>query len=196
MRWDLYTIRDAPGGKCLKCRPRWYHILMKWFYALVAIAASLPAAVNPQLKQVTTVYILSMRSGMDQFLANQLTASGIFQVVTDPQKADAILTDRVGESFESKLKDLYPPPAPPKPDKDAKDDKKKDKDDSDTPVARVSGAIGGKGTFFLVDRKSRTVLWSIYERPKDSSPHELSKTAEKVVRRLKDDLADKKQPSS
>ncbi len=174
---------------------------------MAAIAASLPAAVNPQLKQVTTVYILSMRSGMDQFLANQLTASGIFQVVTDPQKADAILTDHVGESFESKLKELYPPPPPPKKpeeanddsaDKPAKKDAKKDKKDDkdDTPIARVSGAIGGKGNFFLVDRRSRSVLWSIYERPKDTTPGELSRTAERVVRHLKDDLTDKKQSGS
>jgi hypothetical protein len=169
---------------------------MKWFCALVAIATALPAAVNPQLKQVTTVYILSMRSGMDQFLANQLTAAGIFQVVTDPQKADAILTDRLGESFEEKFKELYPPPAPPKPDGDAKDDKKKAKDDSDNPLAHAPGTIGGRGNFFLVDRKSRAVLWSIYEQPKDSTPHELSRIAERVVRRLKDDLTDKKQSSS
>ena len=34
---------------------------------------SLPAAVNPQLKQVNSVYILGMSGGLDQFLANQLT---------------------------------------------------------------------------------------------------------------------------
>ena len=66
---------------------------------------------------------------MDQYLANQLTTLGVFQVVADPQKADAIITDRLGEPFEAKLKDLYPPPPPPHPlpappkDKDAKDDK-------------------------------------------------------------------------
>lgn len=178
---------------------------MKWFYALLAIAAtSLPAAVNPQLKQVTTVYVLSMKSGIDQFLANQLTASGIFQVVTDPQKADAILTDRVGEGFENKLKELYPPPPPPKKEADAKDEdqtagkaaKKDDKKDSDAVPPRVAGSSAGKGNFFLVDRKSRAVLWSIYERPKDSTPRELSKTAQRVIRRLKEDLTEKKEPSS
>jgi hypothetical protein len=39
------------------------------------------------------------------------------------------------------------------------------------------------------------VLWSIFEPPKDTTPGELSKTAEKVVKRLKLDLSDKKQPS-
>ena len=50
---------------------------------------------------------------MDQFLANQLTTDGVLQVVTDPQRADTILTDRIGEPLESKFKELYPPPPPP-----------------------------------------------------------------------------------
>jgi hypothetical protein len=36
------------------------------------------------------------------------------------------------------------------------------------------------------------VLWSVYERPKNTTPGELTKTAGKVVKQLKDDLADKK----
>jgi hypothetical protein len=32
------------------------------------------------------------------------------------------------------------------------------------------------------------VIWSIYERPKNSTPDELTKTATKVVQRLKKDL--------
>src|SRR5277367_1074317 len=85
-----------------------YYILMKLFCALTVLAAAAFATVNPQLHQVKRVYILSMGSGMDQFLANQLTKEGIFLVVTDPTKADAILTDNVGESFQKKLDDLYP----------------------------------------------------------------------------------------
>ena len=90
---------------------------MKLFCALfvhLALAAAAFASVNPQLHQVKRVYILAMGSGMDQYLANQLTTAGIFEVVTDPKKADAIVTDNVGEAFQKKLDDLYPPPAPPK----------------------------------------------------------------------------------
>jgi hypothetical protein len=185
---------------------------MKLFWSLALFAASVPAAVNPQLKQVNTVYILAMTSGMDQYLANRLTTLGVFQVVADPQKADAIITDRLGEPFEAKLKELYPPPPPPPQAKDEKDDKdgkdgkdgkdvksdKPAKDDKDSTEvasggARVSSFSRGKGNFFIVDRKSRSVLWSIYERPKDSTPGELSKTAERVVKRLKNDLTEKKQ---
>jgi hypothetical protein len=176
---------------------------MKLFCGLVLGAAMLvSAAVNPQLKQVNTVYILAMTGGMDQFLANQITASGVFQVVTDPKKADAIITDRLGESFETKLSELYPPPAPvvAPPPPPADDDKSKANDKKNTldlgaGAQRVNSGGRGKGNLFIVDRKSRNVLWSIFEPPKDSTPGELSKTAEKVVKRLKFDLSDKKQPS-
>jgi len=173
---------------------------MKLFCSLALLAAELAfGAANPQLKQVNSVYILAMSGGMDQFLANQITASGIFQVLTDPRKADAIITDHVGEALETKLKELYPPPAPPAAAaEEAKQNKSSDKRDGldfGAGVARVTSAGRGKGNLFIVDRKSRTVLWSIFEPPRDSTPGELSKTAEKVVKRLKFDLGDKKQPS-
>ena len=44
----------------------------------------------------------------------------------------------------------------------------------------------------MVDRGSRIVLWSVYERPKNSTPGELTKTAGRVVKHLKDDLTEKK----
>ena len=168
---------------------------MKLFCALALFAASLPAALNPDLKRVNTVYILPMGSGMDQFLANRLTTMGVFQVVTDPQKADALVTDRIGEAFQAKFDELYPPPAPPKPVKDeksAKDDKKDHKDElSPGAVPHTTSFNRGKGNFFIVDRRSRNVLWSIYERPTTTTPSELTKTAEKVVKRLKADLSEK-----
>ncbi len=49
----------------------------------------------------------------------------------------------------------------------------------------------GRGTIFLVDVKSRQVLWSAFERPKNSNPHELDHTAERVVKLLKQDLSPK-----
>jgi len=175
---------------------------MKLFCGLVLGAAVLTfAAVNPQLKQVNTVYILAMAGGMDQFLANQITASGVFQVVTDPKKADAIITDHVGESFETKLTELYPPPTPPAlPPPPADDEKKTTGNDKKLALdlgagtQHVNAGARGKGNLFIVDRKSRNVLWSIFEPPKDTTPEELSKTAVKVVKRLKLDLSDKKQP--
>jgi hypothetical protein len=181
---------------------------MKLFCAFTALLFAALASVNPQLHEVKRVYLLAMGSGMDQYLANQLTNSGIFEVVTDPKKADAIVTDNVGEAFQKKLDDLYPPPPAPKKEieatKPAADSvdlgdsgpetkvAKKDEFDFGGGSTRVSSLIRGKGNFFVVDRNSRTVLWSVYERPKNSSPGELTKTAGRVVKHLKDDLTDKK----
>jgi hypothetical protein len=188
---------------------------MKLFCAFTVLAAAAFAGVNPQLLQVKRVYILSMGSGMDQYLANQLTNSGIFEVVTDPKKADAIVTDNVGEAFQDKLDDLYPPPAPPKKEADAAkaaagSGTSLDVGDSGTSsgkTAKKDGLAGvdfgagavrstsfsrGKGNFFVVDRASRIVLWSVYERPKNSTPGELTKTAGRVVKHLKDDMTEKK----
>ncbi len=186
---------------------------MKLFCALIVLAAASFASVNPQLHQVKRVYILGMGSGMDQFLANQLTTEGVFEVVTDPKKADAIMTDNVGESFQKKLDDLYPPPPKPKTEaaavKPAADSSTSlDVGDSaaETKPAkrdllegvdlsgggRAPSLSRGKGNFFVVDRNSRSVLWSVYERPKNLSPAELTKTAGRVVKHLKDDLTGKK----
>jgi hypothetical protein len=187
---------------------------MKLFCALTTLAVTAVfASVNPQLHEVKHVYILAMTAGMDQFLASQLTKAGIFDVVTDPKKADAIITDRVGEAFESKFDDLYPPPTPPKkvaeetkPDADATSESPK----SDGPKTLreinseklsgldLSGATRpttmgrGKGNIFIVSRGSRSVLWSIYEPPKNNSSAELTKTAARVVKRLQEDLNPKK----
>jgi hypothetical protein len=179
------------------------------------LAAAAFATVNPQLHEVKRVYILAMGSGMDQYLANQLTNAGLFEVVTDPKKADAIVTDNVGESFQKKLDDLYPPPPQPKTATEAT----KPAADSGTPVDvgdsaaldskaakkdaladvdftgggnRPNSLTRGKGNFFVVDRNSRTVLWSVYDRPKNSTPRELTKTAGQIVKHLKDDLYPKK----
>jgi len=190
-----------------------------------ALAASF--AENAQLKHVQAVYILTMSGGMDQYLANQITRDGLFEVVTDPQKADAIITDRLGETFQKQLDDLYPPPKPVKPpkveaaktdapkadaakaeadktaDKPKTDDDASDKDhpkSDDLLSGMAATAVGlppstfgrGKGTIFIVDRHSRAVLWSIYERPRDMRPDTLDKTAGLIVRRLKRDLTETK----
>jgi hypothetical protein len=174
---------------------------MKLFRAWTAFAAAAAfATVNPQLHEVKRVYILAMSAGMDQFLANQLSKAGVFEVVTDPKKADAIITDRVGESFENKLDDLYPPPTPPKP------APPKDPSEETKPAVRgdplagvdLSGAARpnsmsrSKGNIFIVSRGSRSVLWSIYEPPKNNTARELTKTAERVVKHLQEDLIGKK----
>ena len=173
---------------------------MKFFSTLALAALSLAAAAaaaNPHLKQVNAVYILSMGNGMDQYLANQLTTAGVVQVVTDPKKADAILTDRLGQPFENKLAELYP--TAPTPEQVKKEEEAKEKatgrgGDTSSGIVRVTSSFSSsKGNFFLVDRNSRAVLWSVYEPSRDITPNALTKTAAKVVKRWQADLADKKQ---
>jgi hypothetical protein len=148
---------------------------------------------------VRTVYITPMTHGLDQHVANRLTRDRVLEVVADPARADAILTDRLGEPLEYQLEKLHPTPKPPE--EDAASDS--DKDDSDTAHAppakrlmtnvepRASAFGGGKGTVFLVDAHSRAILWSVYERPKRTTPDQLEQTAKRVVNRLKQDLAGK-----
>jgi hypothetical protein len=137
------------------------------------------------LATVESVYLLPMSSGLDQHLANRLTASGVFRVVADPKQADAVFTDKLGEAFEESLKTLFADKAPKPP-----DNEKEKADQSLAP--RVSSFSRGKGTIFLVDTATRGVLWSTYEKPRNSSSDEQDRTARRIVERLQGALKPKK----
>ena len=62
------------------------------------------------LAGVKTVYVMPMSRGLDQYLASRLTADHVFQIVTDPKLADAVLTDRIGEAFQIQLESFSPDP--------------------------------------------------------------------------------------
>jgi hypothetical protein len=169
------------------------------FRTLTLAAASvwaLGAQVHPAITEIKTVYLLNMASGLDQYLANQLTRMGRFEVVTDPKLADAIFTDRLGPSFEDRLTELYPPPPPPAPPDDATETATETKsatnllrDEATTPpVVRISSFGRGRGNVFLVSRKDRTVLWSHYEPPRGTQSRDLNGTAGSIVDRLEGDL--------
>ena len=140
------------------------------------------AAASAFCQEAQSVYILRMGSGFDQYLANNLTNQKLMRVVTDPQKADFILTDKLGESFQAKLDELYPPE---KPVAAVKKDAEPEKKEPQQPQKMVTNMGGGKGTIFLVDRKSKTVTWSTFFTPKDSSAVELNRSALKVVEQMK-----------
>jgi hypothetical protein len=155
------------------------------------------------LAGVRTVYILPMRSGLDQFLANRLTNGGVFRVVTDPKLADAVLTDHIGETLEAQLEEMIPDPEPvkklappataPPPKKDDSPSKSLvgsmvDPDAKQANPARNSTFGRTKGTVFLVGEKSRQVLWSVYDLPKGSDSKEMDRTASDIVSRIKKDL--------
>ena len=152
----------------------------------------------PGLSTVQNVYILPMSGGLDQYLAKSLTQHRQYQVVADPKAADAIFTDRIGEPFEKKLLELYPPPPPPERTKEEKDkdkDKEKDKDAlsvKEEPLVRMGGFSRNRGNIFLVERASKKVLWSLYKRPKSTLPDDMNRIAESIVASLQRDIASKK----
>ena len=85
---------------------------MKRLAIFLSCTALLGAA---ELSDVHTVYLLHMSKGLDQYLANRLTNDHVFRIVTDPKMADAVFTDQIGEGFQAKLTELYPPPESEKP---------------------------------------------------------------------------------
>ncbi len=167
---------------------------MKRLLCLLLTSGALVCAGD--LSTAKTVYVLSMPRGMDQYIANRLANSHIFQVVTDPKKADAFISDRVGEALQSQLDAIFPPPEPEPAQKDDEDEKP---GASTHPMfgptvnklsnpALVAGFARNKGTIFLVDAKSREVLWSVYDPPKSLDSKQLDRTATDIVSRLKKDL--------
>src|ERR1700722_8746035 len=117
---------------------------MKWFCLFAALSvAHAGSEVHPELLEVKTVYLLPMTYSLDQFLAIRLTKGGILQVVTDPNLADAILSEHIGTSLDEQMKSLY-------------GEKKADPADKDKATSfggPMAGGTRSKGAGFLVDRK-------------------------------------------
>lgn len=158
---------------------------MKLFYLLSALGLAVSGGSNPDLAEVKTVYLLPMTYSLDQFLAIRLTRGGVLQVVTDPKLADAVLSDHIGTGLEEKLKSLYG-------DQNADADKDKDKDKNSFSGNPMGGSTRSKGAVFLVDRKTRSVLWSDYVRPKNAQPDELHHVADRIAEQLEKDKKVKK----
>jgi hypothetical protein len=169
------------------------------FLILSGLACS--TLVHAQLKQVQAVYLLPMGSGLDQYLATRLVEMHLFQVVTDPKRADAVFVDRIGEGLEDKLAELYPEEKKVEKDtekdkdKDDKDKVTKDKDakDKDKDKNEFSGnstRVGstnlqrGKGTIFLIDRRTHTVIWSLYSPGKSTNSTDVNRNAGLIAKKL------------
>jgi hypothetical protein len=194
-------------------------------FACLALGADQP--VRPELLQVKTVYMLPMRYGLDQYLANELVRSGAVRVVLDPAKADAVFTDKLGDAVEQKLNALYPPPAKEVPKPAAADENKPATaaasdttatpgsvpdagtkptnsrssrkgggapdssyfsiyDAADGSNSRPQGSVSsGRGNVFLIDRNTRSVIWSYYEPPRSGQPGDLKHTADHVASAFK-----------
>lgn len=160
--------------------------------ALTFCAFGQGTARNAELSQIQRVYVLPMTAGFDQYLVNHLRGVSSMRIVTDPTKADAFFTDRLGVSFETKLKDIddksKEESAPPKTEEELASQKQGFK--LAPPI--VSSLGRGKGAIFLVERQSRNVVWSIYNKPKDYQPKTLDRVAEKVASAFKKELSGQK----
>ncbi|MCX6628076.1 MAG: hypothetical protein NTW28_10660 [Candidatus Solibacter sp.] len=153
------------------------------------------------LANVHTVYLLKMAKGLDQFLANRLTSDHVFQIVTDPKLADTVFTDQIGEGFQMKLEELFPtpesakpaPPPPPKPEKTGEEANPLLGDTVNKLSNPSMNSSFGRatGTVFLVDAKSRQLVWSVYQPPKGGTAKDMDRTATDIVNRIKRDLKGK-----
>lgn len=127
------------------------------------------SALLAQAPAIHSVYILPMAGGLDQYLAEHLTQSGAMSVVTDPKAADAFLTDHVGEPFEQKMSEFHQSAEAAK----------------NAPAIHPSfRSASSKGTVFLVDAKSRKVLWSDYEKPGSHDSATLNHVAARIVEKM------------
>jgi hypothetical protein len=162
---------------------------MKRFLLLFCCGGALLAAAD--LSGVHSVYLMPMSHALDQFLANRLTSDHAISVVVDPKLADAIFTDRIGEALTAKLDDISAALKPPVPaDKDGKDTGADRSPASKLDNPALSSTFGrAKGTLFLVDAKSRQVVWSTFEVPKSQEAAGLDRAATDIVSRLKRALA-------
>ena len=95
-------------------------------------------------------------------------------MVSDPKLADAVFTDPSATLFSTNWTTSIR--------RRTSEQSGRFFDDLWSPHA--SSFSRGKGTLFLVDAKSKQVVWSIFEKPKDNSPATLNKTAKKVIEKL------------
>ena len=171
---------------------------MKRLALLFSCSAALVCAAD--LSNVHTVYLLKMAKGLDQFLASRLTADHVFQVVTDPKLADAVFTDQIGEGFEMKLEELFPPPesreagAAPKPEKT--------EDEANPLLGDTVNKLSNPAIEFVVRPRQghrlpggRQVaaggLVGVPSLPKSGTPKDMDRTANDIVSRIKHDLKGK-----
>jgi hypothetical protein len=150
---------------------------MKRLVARLVFAIAFTAAMEGA--GVQTVYVLPMSGRLDLYVAEWLARGKMVRVTTNAKSADAILTDHLGEDFEHKLDQIL-----------AKDDDEDDDDQaSGSNPARYSPGRN-QGTVFLVDAKTRRVLWSDYEKPPSyRSAGKLNREAEKIVKKLANNLS-------
>jgi hypothetical protein len=123
-----------------------------------------------------TVYILEMSNALDQHLASRLSSTRLLWVVLDPGSADAVLTDSIDAAFWTWMQRTYPP---------AGAGSGSERTGAATSAPDVPPGVSQRGTIFLVDPRKRLVIWSTYELPRNSTPPEMDRSANRIVNQLK-----------
>ena len=163
----MKTMRVGVAAGCL------------WLGAAVACAAEM----SPPVEKV---YLLPMVSGFEQFLAQELVAQEVLQVVVDPQKADAFLTDHIGRRLEEELRLLLGGAEPEASTGAAEESASSTNADEAARRRALLGSFGrGRGTIFLIRREDGRVLWSTYQPLKRTTSEALHQAARQVASRLK-----------
>ena len=171
-------------------------LLLMGFCGLVSLFAyPLAGADWERLGRVQKVYLWPMSDSLDQFLAEQVATEGVFDVVVDPKRAQAILTDRISSKFLEGMEELFPTP------EEITEAKKEEEEEegADDPGSALAGAYRverspiysasrAEGAVFLVDVRTREVLWSTFLKGYDTTPKAMHRQARMVVMRLKKQL--------
>jgi hypothetical protein len=153
--------------------------------ALLSLLFACASAVAADLGSAQPVYFWAMQGSLDQYLAEQATKAGAVTVTVDPKMAKAIMTDRIDAPFLAAMDELFPV--------EGREETKKSSEsiEGDFQLSRPKNRPKGspKGTLFLVDVKTRQVLWSTYLGDFDSRPQSLHREARKVIERLEQEMA-------
>jgi hypothetical protein len=123
-----------------------------------------------------TVYIVPMAHALNEHLASHITSDRLMWVVLEPANADTVLTDTLDENFWTWLGRNYPAPTA---------NGNSAANHGTAFRGAESASLKRDGTVFLVDPRSRLVMWSTYSLPKNTSPDELDRTAVRIAKVLK-----------
>ena len=166
---------------------------VRWFAATAMTPCFLLVAADlSELSRIRSVYIWPMHNSFDQYLAEQIAEEDVFEVVVDPKFATAVLTDRIDAPFLGALEEFFPLPDSGEAEKDEAEEESASGDSIEAgvelrrPTNRAFSRP--KGTLFLVDVRSRRVLWSTFLKEYQPSPNKLHGQARDVVMRLKKQL--------
>ena len=144
------------------------------------------AADLSQLRETGKVYLWPMSNAFDQYLAQQISAEGVFEIVVDPELAHAIMTEKIDNTFLEAMAELFPAPAQQSEKAPAKTQDGQTAENLQTGGRPANHPRGRpRGTLFLVDVQSRKVLWSTFLKESEPSPNQLHRQARSVAAQLK-----------